>query len=381
MFLIVLDSFSKWIEVYPMKSITSSETIEKLKDCMARFGLPNTIVSDNGRQFTSNEFSTFCSKNGIKHLTSAPYNPQSNGAAENAVKSFKNGMFKALSDPTKKGNSTETLMNRYLFYYRSSVHATTLETPFNRMFGREMRTHFDHIKPSKLTSMCERVEQQHAAETKSNEKDRKFAINDNVMVRDYRSKSHPWQEATIKSTIGNRMYKCSTADGEWRRHANQIVPAKMVKPKLTINNDHFSSIDRFSIDNVTPSSNDVEPHVSSQRSNQPNVHDDSNHSETNSINQSMDQEYFTDEFENTLEPSNTSFIESANVGAQAIATNDVRSEHPDNINDNIDESSIATVTLRNIPTESPPTVISSNHDVVVTRSGRGSKAPNRLEYK
>lgn len=243
-----------------MKSITSSETIEKLRDCFARFGLPDTIVSDNGRQFTSSELATFCSKNGIKHMTTAPYCPQSNGAAENAVKSFKSGMFKALSDPAKKGNSTDTLMNRYLFYYRSSVHATTLETPYKLMFGREMRTHFDRIKPTKLTTMCERAEQQ-SADPQANAKQRIFDINDNVMVRDYRSKSHPWQEATIQSKLGNQMYKCSTTDGVWRRHANQIVPAKekTVTTYQFINNDHFSSIDRFSITNTATPPDDVEP--------------------------------------------------------------------------------------------------------------------------
>lgn len=247
-----------------MTSTTSTATIDKLRECIARFGLPDTIVSDNnGPQFTSNEFANFCSKNSIEHLTSAPHCPQSNGAAENAVKSFKNAMFKALTDPTKKGNSIATLTNRYLFFYRSSVHASTLETPHKLLFGREMRTHFDRIKPSKLSSICERAEQKQN-EAKSSKKQRKFLVNDNVMVRDYRSKGHPWQEAKIKSTIGNQMYKCATADGEWRRHANQIIATKTVTPNLIINNDHFSSIDRFSIDNPNTYTGDVEPPPKSQ---------------------------------------------------------------------------------------------------------------------
>ncbi|KAF2886839.1 hypothetical protein ILUMI_19334 [Ignelater luminosus] len=48
MFLIITDAFSKWPEIYEMPKIDLSSTIEKLKDCFARFGLPNTIISDNG---------------------------------------------------------------------------------------------------------------------------------------------------------------------------------------------------------------------------------------------------------------------------------------------------------------------------------------------
>lgn len=355
-----------------MKSISSGETIEKLRDCIARFGLPDTIVSDNGRQFTSGEFATFCKKNSIKHMTTAPYTPQLNGAAENAVKSFKNGMFKALSDPAKDGISNETLMNRYLFYYRSSVHATTLETPYKLMFGREMRTHFDRIKPSKLSSMCERTEQQQQAVPNTNDKKREFAVNDNVMVRDYRSKNHKWQKAIIKSTIGNRMYKCSTADGEWRRHANQIIPAKMVKSNLIINNDHFSSIDRFSIDNNTPTSNDVEPLSSATHTSRP---DDTNSVEpstsgapaTESVNQPSDQEYFTDEDDDTQLRPSTSSTELANSDIQTVATKSDERSH------------VLFEQTRN--SEANEVIGNPAANVSCRRSGRKTQKPDRLAYE
>lgn len=70
----ILDSFSKWVEIYKMTNISAKETVSKLRDCFARFGLPELIVSDNGTQFTSSEFKEFCDRNSIKHLTSATYN-------------------------------------------------------------------------------------------------------------------------------------------------------------------------------------------------------------------------------------------------------------------------------------------------------------------
>lgn len=53
MYLIMYDSFSKWIEVFPMTRTTSEATEDCLRHIFARFSLPKTLVSDNGPQFTS----------------------------------------------------------------------------------------------------------------------------------------------------------------------------------------------------------------------------------------------------------------------------------------------------------------------------------------
>ena len=59
-----------------------------------RFGLPETINTDNGTGFVSQEFEEFLRKNGISHVTSAPYHPASNGLAERAVQIVKKGLKK-----------------------------------------------------------------------------------------------------------------------------------------------------------------------------------------------------------------------------------------------------------------------------------------------
>ena len=56
------------------------------------YGLPEQMVTDNGPQFTSDEFAAFAKGNGIKHIRTAPYHPASNGLAERFVKSFKQSL-------------------------------------------------------------------------------------------------------------------------------------------------------------------------------------------------------------------------------------------------------------------------------------------------
>ncbi len=85
MFLVVVDAYSKWPEVIQMSSTMSQNTIEALRALFARYGLPEQIVSDNGAQFTSQEFCDFVE-------ASAPYHPSTNGQAKRFVQTFKRAM-------------------------------------------------------------------------------------------------------------------------------------------------------------------------------------------------------------------------------------------------------------------------------------------------
>ena len=66
----------------PMKSTTTSRTIEKLRTIFCRHGIPTQLVSDNGPPFKSEEFNHFMKSNGIKHIRSARYHPATNDLAE-----------------------------------------------------------------------------------------------------------------------------------------------------------------------------------------------------------------------------------------------------------------------------------------------------------
>lgn len=90
----MVDAHTKWPEVTKTRSTTAKTTIAIMRGIFARFGLPETIVSDNGPQFVSSEFEDYCSRNGIHHVKTAPFHPQSNGQAERFVDTLKRKMKK-----------------------------------------------------------------------------------------------------------------------------------------------------------------------------------------------------------------------------------------------------------------------------------------------
>ena len=82
----VVDAYSRWLEVKGMKGTTNGKTIEKLRIIFATHGFPQVIVSDNASNFASEEFKVFLKYNGIKYIFTPPYHPNSNGLAERAYK-------------------------------------------------------------------------------------------------------------------------------------------------------------------------------------------------------------------------------------------------------------------------------------------------------
>ena len=96
MLLIIVDSFSKWIEAIPMKSTSSARTITEFSRLFARYGLPVQLCTDNGPQFISEEMAAYLKHQGIRHIRVAPYHPASNGLAERGVRTVKYGL-KALA--------------------------------------------------------------------------------------------------------------------------------------------------------------------------------------------------------------------------------------------------------------------------------------------
>ena len=118
MFLILVDAHSKYMEVKLVKTATSTTTIEHFRKFF------NTWITINvgNRQcflFHYSEVQDFTKFNGIRHVTSAPYHPASNGLAERAVQTVKEFLKKPFSD------SQQTRLSCFLLQYQITPHSTT----------------------------------------------------------------------------------------------------------------------------------------------------------------------------------------------------------------------------------------------------------------
>nr|KYP46598.1 Pol polyprotein [Cajanus cajan] len=85
--LVVVDYFTKWIEACPLAKITT-ENVQKFtwKNIIYRFGIPHSLITDNGRQFIAQSFESFLQELNIKHLPTSVEHPQTNGQAETTNK-------------------------------------------------------------------------------------------------------------------------------------------------------------------------------------------------------------------------------------------------------------------------------------------------------
>lgn len=134
--LVIVDYYSRYKEVEIMKKIDSFETINRLKTIFARFGIPEKMRADNGPQLCrSDEFKQFCRVNNIELDSTTPWWPQENGEVERQNRS----LLKRLTICQHEKGNWQVDLQAYLLMYRSTPHSTTLKTPAELMFNRNIR--------------------------------------------------------------------------------------------------------------------------------------------------------------------------------------------------------------------------------------------------
>lgn len=132
---VIIDYFSRYKEIKIMKSISSKDTINVLKEIFSRLGIPVSITCDNGRQFISNEFRCFCEDLGIITYNTIPYWPQQNGEVERQNRDI---LKRLKISQIEKSNWKDDLF-KYLMMYNSTPHGTTGKSPSELFYGRQFR--------------------------------------------------------------------------------------------------------------------------------------------------------------------------------------------------------------------------------------------------
>lgn len=190
-----------------------------MKDLMSRHGIPETIVSDNGTQFKSKEFAQMCEENGIEHLFSAPYHPQSNGQAERFVDTFKRTIGKL-----KGEGKFQSALPQFLMNYRSTPSAVLGgKTPAELFTGRTMRTRLSLMKPKerKFNMVMKESPMKVQFDRKHGAVEREFQVESRVYFR--ANSSFHWLAGRITDKSSNRNYDVTLVTGRIvKAHPNQL---------------------------------------------------------------------------------------------------------------------------------------------------------------
>nr|XP_023027029.1 uncharacterized protein LOC111515028 [Leptinotarsa decemlineata] len=176
-------------------------------------------------------------------MTSPPYHPASNGAAENSVKTIKQFIIKTLKSSynifdeiSKQSQITELDLYNFLVLYRNTEHCSTGESPARLMLGRALRTRLDLIKPINIpvrkpkpmsTIKDNIIKSQNRQKRNYRGKIRdRLEIGQKVLVKDYRRVKPEWTSGIVIRRLGKNIVKVRIPNTnlEWKRHINQILP-------------------------------------------------------------------------------------------------------------------------------------------------------------
>lgn len=225
-YLLVVDYFSRYIEVAHLNVASAETVVAALRDVFCRHGIPETVVSDNGPQYSGLPFKNFAMEYGFTHVTSSPRYPQSNGEAERAVATVK-GLWKGGGDKAKA-----------LLTYR----ATPLESghsPAQLVMGRQIRSTIPQI-PKALQPRWPNIREFRKSEKGTKEK-QQWYYNRRHRVRPFpplQCGEKVWlprektQGTVVQQASTPRSYVVDTENGQVRRNRTHLRTLQRTPPEV-----------------------------------------------------------------------------------------------------------------------------------------------------
>ncbi|XP_048577062.1 uncharacterized protein K02A2.6-like [Nematostella vectensis] len=224
-FVLTVDYYSGFFEVDRLEGKTAKEVIRKIKPHVARHGIPDQIMSDNGPPFDSHEFRQFTNSYRIEHVTSSPGYAQSNGKVENAINTAKNLMKKA----------TESNKDPYLALldWRNTPSETVGYSPVQRLFNRRTKTLLPTssrlLKPSVPRDVRQKLTLQKARQSLNYNRGAKeleeLKQGDVVRLQPTKTvgRAKQWKQARVEGKLDIRSYQVRTEDGRvYRRNRRHL---------------------------------------------------------------------------------------------------------------------------------------------------------------
>lgn len=228
-YLVTVDYFSQFIEIDYLPVADTETIVHKLKSHFARYGIPETLISDNGPQFTSGQFRQFTKAWNVTHETSSPGNSKANGAAEAAVKTAKHMMKRSLK---AKENMYLGLLN-----IRNTPQEGLTTSPAQRLMGRRTATLVPTcdslLKPKgySLEKELRLMEDKRSgvAERYQNRTSlRPLRVGETVRMQPIDNRTQEWKEAVVTKRLKSRTYEVESGEGKrYRRNRQFIRPSRV----------------------------------------------------------------------------------------------------------------------------------------------------------
>lgn len=227
-YLVLVDHYSDYIELEPLKNTSAVAVIRALKRNFARHGIPDECVTDNGPQFVSHEYARFAREYGFTSIRSSPYHSRGNGKAESAVKIAKNILKKSrFEDPYLA-----------LLAYRNTPQQGYQYSPAQRLMSRKLRdvipTAASQLLPQAASGqvVMRNIEERRARSKAHYDKRasgplKPFAPGEKVFLKPRpTNKSQPWIYGEVIEQPTLRSCVIKTAMGPIRRNHAQIREAR-----------------------------------------------------------------------------------------------------------------------------------------------------------
>ncbi|XP_062542050.1 uncharacterized protein K02A2.6-like [Armigeres subalbatus] len=224
-YIMMVDSYSGFFDFKELSNTSSRAVVEQLKEWFAVHGVPRVLESDNGPQYSSEEFKKFASEWCFDHCTSSPMFPRANGLAERFVQTAK-GIL-------KKCGEDKSDVKLALLHARNTPRTSELAAPSERLMGRLLRSNLPvtekRLVPKLVTGVTEALleERKHQKQyaDKGAVESKEYDKGESVLLQYHSDKT--WQPARVVScSDGIRSYIVSDGERTLRRNSHHLRPVK-----------------------------------------------------------------------------------------------------------------------------------------------------------
>ncbi|CAB3981085.1 Retrovirus-related Pol poly from transposon [Paramuricea clavata] len=216
-YLVTVDYFSIFFEIDRLYCTQAVSVIRKLKAHLARYGIPEELISDQGPQFTSGKFKNFCASYGMKHTMTSPHYHQANGMADTAVKQAK----RVLKVAKMSGRAPHLA----LLDLRNTPQEGFSSSSAQRLMSRRTKTVLPISKGLLKPAVTENTKQQRRARQERQKKFYNRGARDLPALAAVKVGDREWKKATVLREAGIRSYEVETENDRTlilnRRHLKE----------------------------------------------------------------------------------------------------------------------------------------------------------------